>query len=303
MAQEIEMITTNLRGHESEIQETQEHNVWELIPWDQNWHMQESHSQEHSWPHIPWMQGESVIGPITNTSLTTLLFFFIILGVSILANRALNSSKPSRLKNFFLTTVKFFDTYLRDSLWDKAFARKYFTLIVGIFFIILFGNFLGLVIDWIWGAVSPVIFTYLRPMHSDLNTTAVLAAITVIMMIFINIKTHGTTGTLKSYLFNFTGHNFIEKCVSVFVGWLHFIGLWATFASLSLRLFGNIFAGIVLLGVITYLWGWATASFFEVWKLVSIPFWFFEIGVALIQAVVFAGLMIAFFNSAKSQHH
>jgi len=95
----------------------------------------------------------------------------------------------------------------------------------------------------------------------------------------------------------------MEKCINVFVGWLHFVGLPATLASLSLRLFGNIFAGIVLIGVISYLMASATSFFFEIGRLVAIPFWFFEVFVALIQAIVFAFLMIAYFKGAAEEHH
>jgi F-type H+-transporting ATPase subunit a len=94
----------------------------------------------------------------------------------------------------------------------------------------------------------------------------------------------------------------MEKCINVFVGWLHAIGLIATLGSLSLRLFGNIFAGIVLIGVISYLMATATGSVFEIGRLAVIPFWFFEVFVALIQAIVFAFLMIAYFKGAAEKH-
>lgn len=279
------MVTTNFR----------EQNTWissETI-----------HAEIHQGPHIPAIQGESVYGFISNTTITTFIFLLIVCIVSFFANRAVKSDKKSRLKLFFLNFIHFFDSYLRESLWDKAFARKHFVLVVWIFSIVLFWNLLGLVVDWLGASISPTFLEFMRPMNSDLNTTAVLALITVIMTLVVSVKSHGSFSTAKSYVFNFQGHNLIEKCVNVFVGWLHFIWLWATFASLSLRLFWNIFAWVVLLWVITYLWGLATVHFFELWKLLSLPFWFFEVWVALIQAIVFAGLMMAYFNSAKSSHH
>jgi F-type H+-transporting ATPase subunit a len=288
------MITTNLRE-----QNTHTELKTEAVSVVDQTHAE---TEVHTGPHIPAIQWETVYGIISNTTITTLVLLFIVSIVSFFANRALKSSKKSRLKLFFLNYIKFFDNYLRESLGDKVFARKYFMLVVGIFSVVFFGNLLGLIVDWFGASVSPTVLHYMRPMHSDLNTTAVLALITVIMMLFVSVKTHGSFSTIKSYVFNFHWHSLIEKCVNVFVGWLHFIWLWATFASLSLRLFGNIFAGVVLLWVITYLWGLATTSVFEVGKLLSLPFWFFEVGVALIQAIVFAGLMIAYLNSAKSHH-
>jgi F-type H+-transporting ATPase subunit a len=222
--------------------------------------------------------------------------------VSFLANKALRSNKKSRLKQFFLSFTKFFDDQLRDAFGDKKESRKYYGIVVGMFFIILFGNLLGLVIDWFGLSVVPTILYYLRPMHSDLNTTLVLSLITVVLLIAIQVKSHGAAGTVKSYAFNYSGANVMEKCINVFVGWLHAIGLVATLGSLSLRLFGNIFAGIVLIGVISYLMATATGSVFEIGRLAVIPFWFFEVFVALIQAIVFAFLMIAYFKGASEKH-
>lgn len=260
-------------------------------------------TQEHqAGPHIPLIQGEQVWGPISNVTITTLVFFVIVTAVSLFAKSALAGNKKSKLKLFFLTFVKFFDDQLRDAFGDKKESRKYFGVIVGMFFIILFGNLFGLIIDWFGLSVAPSILYYLRPMHSDLNTTLVLSLITVVLLIAIQVKSHGSAGTIKSYAFNFQGAGLMEKCINVFVGWLHAIGIVATLGSLSLRLFGNIFAGIVLIGVISYLMATATGTIFEIGRLAVIPFWFFEVFVALIQAIVFAFLMIAYFKGAAEKH-
>jgi F-type H+-transporting ATPase subunit a len=141
-------------------------------------------------------------------------------------------------------------------------------------------------------------------MHSDLNTTLVLAIITVISFLGISFKYVWKVKTVKSYLFNFKWANTTEKFINVFVWWLHLIWIPATVASLSLRLFGNIFAWIVLIWVITYLWAVMTESFhlLETWRLLSVPFWFFEVFVAFIQAAVFGWLMIAYFSQNKAEH-
>ena len=253
--------------------------------------------------HIPLIQGEYVYGAITNITLTIFIFLIIVIVVGFFAKSALENNKKSKLKLFFLTFTKFFDDQLRDAFdGDKQKARKYYPLIVGMFFLILFGNLFGLVIDWFGLSVMPSLLYYLRPMHSDLNTTLVLAAITVVYMLKIQIQTLGFGGTLKSYAFNFSGANFLEKCISVFVGWLHAIGVLATTASLSLRLFGNIFAGIILIGVVSALLAGATGWAFEVGRLAVTPLWFFEVFVALIQAIVFMYLMIAYFKGAGEAH-
>ncbi len=259
---------------------------------------------EHSaeGPHIPLIQWEQVYWPISNTSITTFIFLLIVIVVSLLANKALKTNKDSKLKTFFLHFVKFFDDQMRESFATKKESRKYYALIVGMFSIILFGNLFGLIIDWFGMSVTPTLLTYMRPMHSDLNTTLVLSLITVVLMLVIQVRSQGAVGMTKSYLWNFKWDNIGMKLINVFVGWLHFLGLPATLASLSLRLFGNIFAGIVLIWVISYLMASATSVFFEAGRLLAIPFWFFEVFVALIQAIVFAFLMIAYFKQS-SEHH
>jgi F0F1-type ATP synthase membrane subunit a len=153
----------------------------------------ESHAVEaHVGPHIPLIQGEQVWGPISNVTVTTILVLIIVSVVAFMANKALKSDKKSRLKQFFLTFTKFFDDQLRDAFGDKAESRKYYGVVVGMFFIILFGNLLGLVIDWFGLSAVPSILYYLRPMHSDLNTTLVLSVITVVLLLATQVKSHGT---------------------------------------------------------------------------------------------------------------
>lgn len=262
-------------------------------------------TQEHNWPHVPKLQWEQVYGPISNTTITTFLFLVIVLVFSIFAKLAIKKEN-SKLKTAVLNIVGFLDKYLLDSFnWDKKFSRAFFPLIAWFFIMILFWNLLWLIIDWFGGSVSPTILHYFRPIYSDLNTTLVLWIITVVTFIWISIKYSGTLKTTKWYLFNFHGASITEKCINVFVGWLHLIWIPSTIASLSLRLFGNIFAWIVLIWVITYLWATMTESFhlLETWRLLSIPFWFFEVFVAFIQSAVFAGLMIAYFNQNKESSH
>ena len=258
-------------------------------------------------PHIPTVSGEKIEGlGISNTNLTTMLFFFIILAVSLLANKALKSKKKSKLKTFFLTFVKFMDTEIRKSFWtsdkSKKIARGFFPLIVWIFLIIFLWNLFGLIIDWIWMSVNWNIFHYLRPLNSDLNTTVALSVLVVLSFLYLWVRTHWGFQYAKWYLFNFKWKTFWDKCINVFVGWLHFIWLGSTLASLSLRLFGNIFAWVVLIWVISYLWVLMSNNLFEVGRFISLPFWFFELFVALIQALVFAGLTISYLAQAKEEH-
>jgi F0F1-type ATP synthase membrane subunit a len=141
-------------------------------------------------PHIPLIQGKSVYGPITNVTLTIILFGVMVGVFAFYAKKVLASNKDSKIKIGVLTYMEFADTYLRDTFGEKSAARKVFPLIVGMFTIIFFGNMLGLIIDWIGMSISGDIFYYLRPMHSDLNTTLVLATVVVFTMLTIQVKSH-----------------------------------------------------------------------------------------------------------------
>ena len=258
---------------------------------------------EHSGPHIPLIQWKQLGYGISTTTLTLILFSIFVVIIPLIWKKLLKSGKKSKLKTGFLTFFKFFDDYLRETFGNKSVARKYFPLVVWIFIIIFAWNLFGLMIDWLALALPSLhINEYFRPIHSDLNTTLVLATITVVTFLAVWIKTHWTGHTVKSYFFNFTWKSIWDKLVNVFVGWLHFIWVPATLASLSLRLFWNIFAWLVLISVITFLWASMTENLFQSGRLLSTPFWFFEFFVAFVQSVVFAALIISYINQAKEEH-
>lgn len=297
MANNTHKTTAVLQKEDSHIEDA---NVVTVM--QDNGEMEIEHASEHhEGPHIPLIQGEPVWGPISNITLTLIVFAVAVSVFAFFANKALKKGE-GKLRIAVLTFVKFFDEHLRWDFGSKKAARRFFPLIVGMFSVIFFGNLFGLIIDWVGISITPTILMYLRPMHSDLNTTLVLALVTVVMIVVTQVKSHGGIAAAKSYLFNFQGEGLMSKCINVFVGWLHIIGLPAMLASLSLRLFGNIFAGIVLVGVITFLGAAASAALFELGRLLAIPFWFFEVFVALIQALVFAGLMIANLKQAGEKH-
>lgn len=118
----------------------------------------------------------------------------------------------------------------------------------------------------------------LRGGTADLNTTAALALITVIFTQFMGFKYLGAGEHLKKYASG--------------VGALEAFSELSRILSFSFRLFGNIFAGEVMLGVIAFLI-----------PILTPPFFLLEVFVGFIQAVVFAMLSAVFINMAISKHH
>ena len=123
-----------------------------------------------------------------------------------------------------------------------------------------------------------------RPGTADLNTTLALALISVITTQIIGIHALGL-GYFKKF-FNFSSP------IMFFVGILEIISELAKIISFAFRLFGNVFAGEVLLVVITSL----------IPIIVPMPFYGLEIFVGFIQALVFAMLSLVFFNMATQSH-
>ena len=119
---------------------------------------------------------------------------------------------------------------------------------------------------------------------ADINTTLALALVSVFMAQLMGLKFAGAS-YLKKF-FNFSNP------VMFFVGVLEVISEFAKIISFAFRLFGNIFAGEVLLAVISFL----------VPLLIPAPFYGMEIFVGFIQALVFVMLTLVFFNMA-TQHH
>lgn len=257
----------------------------------------------HSGPHIVSMKSDYIIDglPITATVFTTLLFLWLVFAFCIRAKWLVEETRW-KMRTGVVSFIDIFYNFMVDAFdGDKKYAKMYFPLIAWFFVIILFGNLFGLVIDWFWTFI-PSVHYYLRPIHSDLATTVPLAITAVVYSLYIAGKSNWFWNTAKGYLFNWSGNSIAEKCVNVFVGWLHLVWIPSTMASLSLRLFGNIFAGIILISVLWFLGGMATSWAFGIGVLMTIPFWFFELFVAFVQAAVFSMLMIALFKQAHEHH-
>ncbi len=124
-----------------------------------------------------------------------------------------------------------------------------------------------------------------RGATADLNMTLALAISAFVLIQFFGFKELGF-GYLKKFL------NFVNP-INFFIGILELVSEFSKILSFAFRLFGNIFAGEVLLTVIAFL----------IPILASFPFMLLEIFVGLVQALVFALLTAVFIQSATAKHH
>ena len=128
-----------------------------------------------------------------------------------------------------------------------------------------------------------------RAPSADLNVTFALAIATMVM-----VQIHGFRALGGSYFkkfWNTSGHGFM-KGINIFVGILELISEFSRIIAFGFRLFGNIFAGEIVLATMAFL----------ITFLVPLPFYLLEILVGAVQALVFMMLALVFFTMATVSH-
>ena len=227
---------------------------------------------------------------ITNSlflSLAVLALFLIL---------ALNyySSARKKTKNtlFYLMTFVIRGVH---SLFESIFQEKtgyFFPLVGSFFFFILFQNWLGLIpgvgsiLIKVMEHSEEVSVPLFRSNTADLNTTLTLALISVVFSQYVGIKHLGFIKYIQKFIN-------LKSPMMFFTGLMETISEVSKIVSFSFRLFGNIFAGEVILGIVAFL----------VPILASFPFFLFEIFVGFVQAIVFAMLSGVFYKLAIEEAH
>lgn len=229
--------------------------------------------------------------PVTNTLIIAWVII-LILGVATWRMSANYREKPAGAQNVFEMVVEKLLDLMTDVLGSRAAAIRFFPLVATLFIFIILSNWLEIVPGL--GTIGllkveegkTVIVPFLRSVSSDLNFTIALAVITVLAIQIFGIMSIGFWKYAGKFI-NFHGP------INFFVGILELIGEISKIISLSFRLFGNIFAGEVLLTVILFL----------VPYIVPLPFLALEIFVGFVQALVFSMLTLVFLKIAMAEHH
>ena len=171
---------------------------------------------------------------------------------------------------------------------DKKLARRIAPLALTLFFYVLISYWMSVLpgLDTVKAHGAPI----LRSIAADLNFTFAIAIISLVTVQIYAIRQHGPVGNLGRYF-----RNPFKDFVGAFEGILELIGEVSRYSALSLRLFGNCFAGEVLLLIMTVM-----TSYFSV---VTLPiFMAFEIFIGFIQAYVFFILTVIFTSLALEVH-
>ncbi len=203
------------------------------------------------------------------------------------------NKKLKKIPGIFQNIVEMiFETFynLVESVAEKN-AGKIFPYVMSFFLVILIANWSGLIPGFgTIGIYEEVhgereLIPLFRNATSDLNVTLGLALVSLIATHMLSLQTIG----LKSYLSRYFSFN----PINLFVGFLEIVSEITKVISLSFRLFGNIFAGEVVLVTISSLFAF----------LFPIPFILLEMIVGLVQALVFSLLTMVFMAILMTPHH
>ena len=227
---------------------------------------------------------------VTNTLLMSWITVALLAAFALVMRRRL-SPVPGGMQNVLELFIEQFVSLMQSVLGTRVAAEKYLPIVGTVFLFILTSNWLG-----IMPGIGSVGFFEVVDRHerfiplfrsaaSDLNVTLALATVTVFIIHALAVGAIGIKAHIGKF-FSFKGP------IEFFVGILEFISEGAKIISFSFRLFGNIFAGEVLLMVTGFLLPFGG----------PLPFLMLEIFVGFVQALVFAMLTTVFISIAVSHH-
>lgn len=228
--------------------------------------------------------------PITNSMLGMLVSAVMLILLARAAGRH-PKLKPGKMQNAGEMVMEFLLNLMDSVTYNREKSKKFFPIISTIFLFVIIMNWSGLLP--IYGTIGmrevvdgeKVFVPFLRGGAADLNMTVAIAMVSVIAAQVFGILYIGAKKHWKKY--------FTLNPVMAFPGIIEFIGEFTKIISFSFRLFGNVFAGEVLLVVISTL----------VPLVAPVPFYLLELFVGFIQALVFALLSLVFFTVATAEEH
>lgn len=248
--------------------------------------------------------GNFIITNALATSFATVVIIFL-LAITL---RSKLREIPKGIQNIFEALLDGALSLCDQVTNSRKISEKVFPLAFAVFLFILVNNWLGLLPLGGFGLVETgehgkAFVPFLRSGTADINTTVALAFMAVLGANLFGIFSIGIWKTFNKYVnLNALGGIFTQvrknptilvvAPVTFFVGILELIGELAKIASLSFRLFGNIFAGEVLLMAMSAILPY----------LLPIPFLFLEIFVGAIQALIFSILVLVYFTIASQDH-
>lgn len=265
-------------------------------------HGETAHEEEHEHEHTLYSETLFSVGNfnVTNSLLTSWVAVFLIVILSIVI-RVKHSKVPAKFQSFIETIIEGAYSMMDMVTNDRRKSERIFPVIFSIFIFILVNNWLGLFPGL--GSITYNGTALFRGGTADLNTTLALGLFGVIAANVFGIIVVGGWSWMNKFINLKTIFEIPRKIrkeptvvlinpINFFVGLVEIISEVAKVASLSFRLFGNVFAGEVLLASISAMLAYG----------VPLPFMFLEIIVGIIQALIFAILTLVYFTIASTEH-
>ena len=237
---------------------------------------------EHAIVLKPEVIGQINFLPVTNTLLVGWISMAVLVTLAMIATWKVKVV-PTGLQNICEFIVDFGYTTVSDLAGEKK-AKVFFPIVMTFFLLIMAANWIGLLPGF--GTVTFKGVPLLRSANSDLNMTLALALVSAVVTHLLAIKYLGVSGYLKRWI------SLELFPVFIFVGLLEIVAEFTKIVSLSFRLFGNIFAGEVVLSTIAGIFAFV----------VPLPFYFLEIVVGFVQAAVFMMLTLTFMTILSQKH-
>ena len=222
--------------------------------------------------------------PITNTILHTIFVDALLIGGTFYLNKRLALIPTNFFQNAMESIIETFYN-LTESVAQHA-ASKIFPYFMSFFLFILLANWSSLIpgVGTIGIREHGELIPLLRGATTDLNTTLGLALFSAFAIHAMSIKTIG----IKDYL----GRYFSLNPLNLFIGILEIVSEITKVVSLSFRLFGNIFAGEVVILTVSSIFAF----------LFPLPFLMLEVIVGIVQALVFSMLTMVFMAILTTSH-
>lgn len=230
---------------------------------------------------------------VRNTLIMAWIAMAVIFAFAYFVRRTKYREVPGRFQSLVEMVIEGLFTFFNSVVGDEKNTRKFFPLVATIFLFLMLANWMGILpgvgsitlMGEHAGHIIPL--PIFRSMNADVNMTLAIAVVSVIATQIFGIAALG--------ILPYAGKFFVAPWrdpIGSFVGILELIAETAKIISFTFRLFGNIFAGEVLLTVIAFLLPY----------IAPIPFLGLELFVGFIQALVFALLTAVFLTMAVAAH-
>lgn len=226
--------------------------------------------------------------PVTNSMLLGLLGYALVLWAMFATVRAVRTGKKTIVTSAVMMIYEMLLGTVEQVLGDKKVARQIAPLSITLFFIIIVNYWLG-ILPFV-GPITVGEVPLFRGLVADMNVTFAMAIISMMVVQIYAMKTHGFFGNLGRYF-----RNPIKDPAGAFEGVLELIAEFSRLLALSLRLFGNVFAGEVLMIVVGYMTQYLAG-------IALLPFMMFELFIGSIQAYVFFMLTTVFIGLGMVSH-